>query len=129
MTFDEYQEAALQTAIYPGSGTPIGLCYVALKMNGEAGEFAEHLGKALRDDSYGEYFDHDFTGQPIEPQAVELRDNRRELLIKEIGDVLWYLSAAAKELGITLEETAKINLEKLASRQSRGALCGSGDER
>jgi len=129
VTFDEYQEAALQTAIYPGSGTPIGLCYVALKMNGEAGEFAEHLGKALRDDSFGEYFDHDFTGQPIEPQAVGLRDSRRDLLIKELSDVLWYLAAASRELNISLDKVATINLEKLASRQKRGVLRGSGDDR
>src|SRR5688572_7118544 len=44
---DEYQRIATQSAIYPGKGTPLGLNYVALKGAGEAGEFAEHVGKAM----------------------------------------------------------------------------------
>jgi hypothetical protein len=47
---DNYQRFALKSAIYPGKGTPFGLIYVALKGSGEAGEFAEHVGKAMRDD-------------------------------------------------------------------------------
>ena len=50
-TLDAYQAAATKTAIYPGQGTPLGLAYCALKLNGEAGEFAEHVGKAMRDDA------------------------------------------------------------------------------
>jgi len=111
---DAYQELATKSAVYPGQGTPLGMAYVALKMNGEAGEFAEHVGKAMRDDRYGE---------------DELTKERRLLLIKEVGDVLWYLSAACNELGIKLSDAALTNLEKLASRTARGVLNGSGDNR
>lgn len=121
----DYQQIATGTAIYPGQGTPLGLAYVALKMNGEAGEFAEHVGKAMRDDrlmtSIGFYDDE----APVPGLTVERRDS----LIKEVGDVLWYAAAACTELGITLEDAANTNLAKLYSRLQRGTLSGSGDNR
>lgn len=113
-TFAEYENAALGTAIYPGQGSSLGLMYVALKGAGEAGEFAEHVGKAIRDDGFGD---------------AELTDKRRTALIKEIGDQLWYCAAKAKELGTTLAEVAAGNIEKLSSRAARGTLGGSGDDR
>lgn len=123
---DRYQEIATLSAIYPGHGTPLGLAYVALKMNGEAGEFAEHVGKAMRDDNLMEPIP-DETGLATIDNT--LTTERRALVIKEIGDVLWYLSAACNELGITLSEAAVTNLEKLCDRTERDALRGSGDER
>lgn len=123
MTFDEYEREAVSTAVYPGQGNALGLSYVALKMNGEAGEFAEHVGKALRDDSLVE---------PFERYAYEfnnLTEERRELLIKEVGDVLWYLAAAARELGTDLSTIAGVNVQKLRDRAARGKLGGSGDNR
>lgn len=126
-----YQEIATGTAIYPGQGTPLGLAYVALKLNGEAGEFAEHVGKAMRDDGFGQtQVDTDYNGQPMSfPHDIPLTNERRDLIIKEIGDVLWYISAACNELGISLSEAATINLEKLCDRAERNALRGSGDNR
>lgn len=115
MELNEYAYSAMQTAIYPGAGTPMGLAYVALKMNGEAGEFAEHLGKAMRDDN--------FIGYGM------LDKERHALMVKEVGDVLWYLAAACRELGVTLQDVAQINLAKLADRQTRQALNGAGDNR
>jgi NTP pyrophosphatase (non-canonical NTP hydrolase) len=50
-------------------------------------------------------------------------------MARELGDVLWYTTQLASELGLELEEIARGNLEKLFSRQSRGVLSGSGDER
>lgn len=125
---DQYQFLSSQSAIYPGQGTPLGLAYVALKLNGEAGELAEHVGKAMRDDGY---FNVSIgkTGYVEIFDADTLTPDRRGLVIKEIGDVLWYLGAACRELGITLSEAATINLEKLADRTERDALRGSGDQR
>lgn len=112
---DVYQSIATRSAFYPGKGTPLGLVYVALKMNGEAGEFAEHVGKTMRDDALME--------------EKQLTMARRELLIKEVGDVLWDLAAACNELGITLSEAAHANLMKIKDRGERGTLQGSGDNR
>lgn len=131
-TLDHYQEIATKSAFYPGQGTALGLAYVALKLNGEAGEFAEHVGKAMRDDDLtrvtcgdnGSYGD-----TPCVWLDEDVTDQRRALLIKEVGDMLWYLSAACNELGITLSDAAYGNLCKLADRAERDALRGSGDER
>lgn len=123
---DVYQKLATKKAIYHGQGTPLGLAYTALKLNGEAGEIAEHVGKAMRDDNLMEM-------QPDET-GLALCDNiltpeRRTALIKEVGDVLWYLSAICNELGCNLSEVAIKNIEKLADRSARGKLQGSGDNR
>lgn len=120
-TFSEYESAALDTAIYPGQGRPLGLMYVALKGAGEAGEFAEHVGKAIRDDDFGQ--------RPVPDRVVLLTNERRALLRKEVGDELWYLAAKARELGTTLSDIAAENIAKLQDRKARGVLGGSGDDR
>ena len=110
-SLNSYQDAAQTTAIYPGKGTFNGLIYTALKMNGEAGELAEKVGKIMRDND----------------GLVSLE--KRDEMAKECGDVLWYIAAAAKELGYTLDEIARLNLTKLKDRQDRDKLSGSGDNR
>lgn len=124
---DVYQRIATKSAIYPGQGTALGVAYVALKGSGEAGEFAEHTGKAMRDDALIEMIDLPDGRKAFVPG--ELTPERRELLIKEVGDQLWYLAAKCNELGITLSAAALANLEKLLDRTERDALRGSGDQR
>lgn len=140
---DHYQAIASGSAIYPGQGTPLGLAYCALKLNGEAGELAEHVGKAMRDDHLlGEFFDEEesatFPTEIVRAAGIhkvysypsyEMTPERREMLLKEIGDCLWYLGALCRELGTTLSFVALMNLRKLYDRQQRNALRGSGDER
>lgn len=109
--FDAYQNRAATTAIYPNKGEFDGLAYAALGLNGEAGELAEGVKKALRDDE------------------GEVTPDRRNKLAAELGDVLWYCAQLATELGIQLGDVAAQNLFKLQSRQERGVLRGSGDER
>lgn len=115
--FFHYQSISSKSAIYPGKGMPVGLMYTALKLNGEAGELAEHVGKAMRGDAYGVSYDD------------ELTTERKVLIIKELGDVLWYVSAICNELGISMAYVAKENLKKLKDRTDRQVLQGSGDER
>jgi NTP pyrophosphatase (non-canonical NTP hydrolase) len=104
----EYQRLSRSTARYPRQEA---LTYPALGLAGEAGEFADHAKKVIRDD-----------GGEVTPQ-------RREAMAKELGDVLWYVAQLASELGLELEQVAHDNLDKLLSRQRRGVLSGSGDDR
>jgi len=111
MTFNEYQELAAGTAIYPNRGEIGGLTYTVLGLNGEAGEIAEKLKKVIRDTD----------GVIDERKTYELA--------KELGDVLWYVAETASQLNLSLGQIAEINVEKLYSRKDRGQLQGSGDER
>ncbi|MCW3029301.1 MAG: hypothetical protein JWN81_2512 [Solirubrobacterales bacterium] len=108
MELSEYQQLSRRTAEYPREAW---LAYPALGLAGEAGEVAEHAKKAIRDD------------------GGTVSDERRAAMAKELGDVLWYVAQLASELGLELEDVARENLEKLSSRQRRGVLSGSGDER
>lgn len=135
-TLEHYQTIATRSAFYPGQNTVLGLTYCALKLNGEAGELAEHVGKAMRDDDLMSVniYESDVEGVDTVVDlnllpGTGLTPERRKLIIKEVGDILWYLSAICNELGITLQEAAIENLEKLCDRTERGKLSGSGDER
>jgi NTP pyrophosphatase (non-canonical NTP hydrolase) len=108
MDLSEYQRASRRTAEYPREAW---LAYPALGLAGEAGEVAEHAKKAIRDD------------------AGKVSDERRAAMSKELGDVLWYVAQLATEIDLDLNEIATQNLEKLLSRQERGVLSGSGDDR
>ncbi len=108
MELSDYQARSRVTAEYPREAW---LSYPALGLAGEAGEVAEHAKKAIRDDEGA-----------ITPE-------RRTAMAKELGDVLWYVAQIATELDLDLDEVAAGNLEKLLSRQRRGVLSGSGDER
>jgi NTP pyrophosphatase (non-canonical NTP hydrolase) len=65
----------------------------------------------------------------VRDDGGEVSEERRQAMSKELGDVLWYVAQIASELDLDLELIAQANLEKLLSRQRRGVLSGSGDER
>lgn len=118
-TFTGYQEAATKTAVYPGQGEFLGLLYATLGLVGEAGETAEQVKKTWRDDmpNEGSFYD-----RPITPE-------RREKIIKELGDVFWYAAQVCTELGIPMSEVAKLNIEKLAARRAANLIHGEGSDR
>jgi NTP pyrophosphatase (non-canonical NTP hydrolase) len=109
MEFNEYQVMASTTAIYPNRGENI--YYPCLGLAGESGEVCEKIKKVMRD-----------SDGKVSPET-------KELLKKELGDVLWYVSALSDELGLRLDDIAQHNIDKLFSRKDRGKLKGSGDER
>jgi NTP pyrophosphatase (non-canonical NTP hydrolase) len=102
-----YQDYTKTTRVFPKE---VELPYVALGLTGEAGEFAEKVKKILRGDG-------------------ELDFEKKEAMAYELGDVLWYLAAAADVIGYTLAEIAGMNVQKLNDRQSRNQIKGSGDAR
>lgn len=108
MDFNTYQQQAATTAVYPETAKYV---YPTLGLCGEAGEVAEKVKKVIRDNG-----------------GVFTEEKKREI-VKEIGDVLWYIAALLSDLDVTMDEAAVGNLEKLFSRKERGVLNGNGDNR
>ena len=108
LTLEDYQDFCKTTAIYPANTK---LMYPALGLAGEAGEVANKVKKLIRDG------------------ASKRPDDWKEQIAAELGDVLWYCSALATDLDISLGRVAKDNMNKLSSRKDRGTIGGSGDKR
>jgi NTP pyrophosphatase (non-canonical NTP hydrolase) len=87
MKFEDYQTEARQTALYPRRLE--NLEYPTLGLAGEAGEVANIVKKIQRD------------------HGGIINDEVRGKLKDELGDVLWYISACADELGLTQSTTFK----------------------
>lgn len=110
-----YQKQALKTALYKNTlyqqdHSDMCIAYCTLGLVGEAGEVAEKIKKHLR------------VGESLE-------DIKRDpALLKELGDVMWYLACLAHELGFTLEEVQEANIKKLSDRAERNKIIGEGDE-
>lgn len=108
MDFKAYQDAARSTAVYPDGARVV---YPALGLASEAGEVAGKIKKAIRD------------------KGSNLDATTRAAIADELGDVLWYVSVLAGDLGYTLEQVAAANLTKLADRKVRDVIRGDGDNR
>lgn len=108
MTLNEYQQKALETALYPQE---FKIIYPALGLTGEAGECADKVKKVIRDNN------KEFTSE----KKIEIA--------KEIGDVLWYCATLANDIGFSLETIGQMNYDKLCSRKRRGVISGNGDNR
>ncbi len=115
MTLDEYQSQAITTELMERadklSANDPAFVAKLLGLVGEAGEVAEKFKKIIRD------------------QEGVISEADKQEIVKELGDVLWYISALASYLDTSLDDVAQTNLQKLFSRRDRGAARGSGDNR
>ena len=112
MEFDEYQEKAAKYDLFEKAGiNEVGFLEKVLGLVGEAGETADKIKKILRD------------------KDGVVSDEDRDLVVKELGDTLWYIAAISRYLGVELSEVAGGNIEKLESRYQRNKLHGAGDKR
>lgn len=103
MNFNEYQDACCRTAgkhFTPGEA----LANWAMGLCGESGEYTELIKKHL------------FHGKELD----------KEKAYKELGDVFYYLAMCATQLGISLEEIAIINIDKLKARYPEKFTLGGG---
>jgi len=106
---NDYQQAALRTA--RDKDAPDEFMHLVLGLVGEAGEIAEKVKKLVRD------------------RNSDLAQLDRADMAAELGDVLWYAAVLANFLDLPLDDVAQRNVDKLADRQRRGVLSGSGDTR
>lgn len=115
MNLNDYSQKALRTDLFdPKQELDVldaGFLEKLLGLVGESGEIAEKIKKIIRD------------------QDAKITDEQRKDLMKELGDVLWYVNSITVRLGFTLEEVAQANIDKLASRKKRNLISGSGDNR
>lgn len=120
MTPNEYQKEAHKTAKYSGalivneSDSKVGVgdyVYPALGLAEEAGEVAGKFAKAVRD------------------EGGIISDKRKTEIIKELGDVMWFVAELCTLLDADLEIVMQLNIAKLADRAKRGVIGGSGDNR
>jgi len=113
MNFQDYSRKAISTLTNDHTYGDVSADLMAqiLGLAGESGEVMEKFKKLIRD------------------RQGKITDADRAEIIKELGDVLWYVNSVAHLLGSSLEEVARLNNDKLASRQQRGQLHGSGDNR
>jgi len=102
MLFEEYQEQAWKTALETAKNP----AYMVANLTSEAGEVAGKYAKWIRDGV-------------LDEAGMQ----------KEVGDVLWQIAGLSTVMGWSLADLASKNLQKLADRQSRLTISGSGDER
>ena len=83
------------------------LAYHALGIAGEGGEYVDLVKKVVRDLGYT-------------TALYNLSDELLGKLRGELGDLLWYLTQAAKLLGMTIPELMRLNMDKLEAREADG---------
>lgn len=103
MKFDDYQQTIEKFAVYPREAQLTAIAYLTLGLNGEAGEVAEQVKKAIRNEG-------------------QITDERRAKILDEIGDVLWYAARLASEFGASLSDVAEQNVDKLEARRMQKNL-------
>ena len=113
MDFDDYQMKAAKYDLSEATHDlgAVGFIEKVLGLTGEAGETADKIKKILRD------------------KDGVVSDEDRGLIVKELGDTLWYIASIARYLDVPLSEVASGNIDKLESRFERNRLHGEGDER
>lgn len=113
MDLNEYQRQTRKTDLGTGPEhniSPHWLYYV-LGLSGETGELIEKIKKHFRDD-YG-----------------VMNQQKIDQIIKESGDVLWYLARLLDSLDIKFSDVAETNITKLLKRMDENKIHGEGDDR
>lgn len=112
MDFDEYQKQAATSDTYEKCGLlEVGFVEKVLGLSGEAGEFTDKFKKVLRD------------------KNGTMSPEDKDAMVKELGDVLWYIASISRYMDVPMSEIAKKNIVKLRGRLKRGTVHGEGDER
>lgn len=156
MEFNQYQALAKTTAIYPDAVRGL---YPLLGLVGETGEVVEKILASIEVTMDAADFDVESdtktarimellktvkeAGKELEVLKKDIRKNglpgvvvtiktdfeKKDGIIKELGDQMWYQAATCSDFGLNMDAVAQANYDKLKSRQERNVLDGSGDNR
>ena len=91
--YEDNLQDQLQDLVNPGE-----LINGALGLTGEAGEVSDMIKKYI------------FHGHDLD----------RDDLVKELGDVCWYVALISRAIGVNLEDVMSLNIEKLKKRYPEG---------
>ena len=125
LTMNGYQEAAMKTCM----PTCDNFSYMMLNLIGEVGELASKVAKDIRKGNVDIDTGKGYTSELMPSMPFDEWVVRSDEYMAEAGDILWQLSGLCKVMGWTLEDVARGNLAKLASRMQRGVIDGNGDNR
>lgn len=118
LTLNEYQKLAMKTCM----PTCDNFSYMNLNLVGELGELNSKIGKLIRKGK-----------AHIDNNKLVFHDDVTEEEIKAIraegGDIAWQMFGLFTAMGWEANDICQENLDKLASRQQRGKIDGSGDFR
>ena len=121
MGMNKYQAKAMETCVDQSANT----AYMLTGLTAEVGEINDKVAKWIRkgiarfDDNY----------LVFNTSEINERNAYTVELVKELGDVLWFVAGLSSRLGVSLEDVAQMNIQKLASRKQRGVIVGEGDNR
>lgn len=120
LTLNEYQERAMTTCMETSSN-PL---YMLFMLGEEIGELQGKYSKAIRKD-YIKFEDNQlkFTKKLTITECMDWED----LVMKELGDIMWGIAGMCEVMGWKLEDIAQMNLDKLAARKAIGTIDGNGD--
>lgn len=121
MELKEYENKAMSTKM-DSCDNPL---YMLFEISSEAGELHGKFAKAIRKGAIEFDGNNDFRSNMSAEDYAEWFED----VVHELGDILWGIAGLSEAIGTSLEQVAKMNLEKLASRKARGVIEGEGDNR
>lgn len=120
LTLNEYQKKAMTTCMESCDN----MLYMMMGLCEEVGELQGKFSKGIRKKHIEATSMNNFRCFDMEYNEYE---EWLELVQKEAGDVLWMVAGFCNVMGWSLEEVAKLNLDKLAARKAVGTIDGNGD--
>ncbi|KKN65416.1 hypothetical protein LCGC14_0481360 [marine sediment metagenome] len=108
-TAEQYMQFLKDTSWYKHAGHNDSgeIAYLALGLAGETGEFVDQVKKIVRVSGFNNY---------NEFRRILAESGREELLVEELGDVLWYMTRLMDVLNIDIQELMVRNTYKLYAR-------------
>ena len=127
-SFEIYQQIADETSGRDTMSHISWVNYLALGLAEEVGEILRHISHATRDEGF--CFPKRICQKKEGPlYCKDLHWDRKQMIKRELGDVLWFVSQLAREIGCSLEGVAIGNNLKLMDRARRKKINGEGDNR